>query len=166
MINREEAQVMTEQRNESSSDQQAQPRDLDADMKKLEPLVGTWRLSGDTTGEVRYEWLEGGFFLLQQVNMELHGHVVNGIEVIGRLRPYGQEASKEIMSRAYSSTGDTLDYVYELKDNTLTIWGGERGSPAYFQGTFSSDGNTCIGAWIYPGGGYTSTMTRVLDQAQ
>jgi hypothetical protein len=40
---------------------------------------------------------------------------------------------------------------------------GERGSPAYYEGQFSADGNTINGAWHYPGGGgYTTTTTRVL----
>ena len=155
---------MTEQTNESAAEQQAQLTEPDADVKRLEPLIGTWTLSGETTGEVRYEWMEGGFFLLQHVNMELHGHAVRGLEVIGRLRPFGEEPSKEIMSRTYSSTGETLDYVYELKDNTLTIWGGERGSPAYFQGTFTDDGATCAGEWVIPGDGYSTTMTRVRQE--
>ena len=50
---------------------------------------------------------------------------------------------------------------YELKENTFMIWGGEKGSPAFFKGTFSPDGNTCTGAWVFPGGGYSTTMTRV-----
>jgi hypothetical protein len=54
-----------------------------------------------------------------------------------------------------------LDYVYELDGDTLTIWGGEKGSPAYYRGTFSEDGNSATGAWVYPGGGYESTMTRI-----
>jgi hypothetical protein len=58
--------------------------------------------------------------------------------------------------------GNTLDYVYELEGDTLTIWGGEKGSPAYFKGKFSDDGDTQSGEWVYPGGGgYESTMTRV-----
>jgi hypothetical protein len=58
--------------------------------------------------------------------------------------------------------GNTLDYVYELEGDTLTIWGGEKGSPAYYQGRFSEDGDTITGAWVYPGGGgYESTATRV-----
>ena len=43
----------------------------------------------------------------------------------------------------------------------LTIWAGEKDSPAYYKGRFSADGNTATGAWVYPGGGYESTMTRV-----
>lgn len=134
----------------------------DPDLKSLDRLVGTWNLSGETKGQVTYEWMEGGFFLVQDVEFEHDGHVIKGLEVIGRLRPFGEEPSSDIKSRFYSSTGDTLDYVYELEGNTLTIWGGEKGSPAYYKGTFSSDGNTCTGAWVFPGGGgYTTTMTRI-----
>jgi hypothetical protein len=36
------------------------------------------------------------------------------------------------------------------------------GSPAHCQGSFSTDGNTLEGAWVFPGGGgYSSTATRV-----
>jgi hypothetical protein len=38
--------------------------------------------------------------------------------------------------------GNTLDYVYEVEGDTLMIWGGERGSPAYYTGRCSDDGNT------------------------
>jgi hypothetical protein len=53
--------------------------------------------------------------------------------------------------------------VYEQEGETLTIWAGEKGSPAYYyKGTFSRDGNTLAGEWVYPGGGgYASTTTRV-----
>jgi hypothetical protein len=106
--------------------------------------------------------MEGGFFLIQRVDLEQYGEKVRGIEIIGHERELGAEPSEEIKSRFYSNTGDTLDYVYELQGDTLTIWGGERGSPAYYRGTFSDDGDTCAGEWAYPGGGgYMSTMTRV-----
>jgi hypothetical protein len=51
--------------------------------------------------------------------------------------------------------------TYEVDDDTLTIWGGEKGSPAYYKGMWSDDGNTNAGAWVYPDGGYESTMTRI-----
>ncbi len=126
--------------------------------------LGTWNLSADTTGQVTYEWMEGGFFLLQHVNMEHAGNHIKGLESIGHLRPFGEEPSADIKSRFYSSAGDTLDYVYEIKGNTFMIWGGEKGSPAFFKGTFSDDGNTCTGTWVFPGGGgYESTMTRGIE---
>jgi hypothetical protein len=121
-------------------------------------LVGAWRVSGGIQGEVRYEWMEGGFFLMQHVDL---GHN-KGLEIIGHLRLFGEEPSADIKSRYYGSMGETFDYVYELEGDTLTIWGGEKGSPAYYQGMFSADGNTLSGAWVYPGGGgYESTATRI-----
>lgn len=58
--------------------------------------------------------------------------------------------------------GNTLRYVYETEGDALTIWGGEKGSPAYFKGSFSADGGSMHGEWVYPGGGgYVSTMTRI-----
>lgn len=56
----------------------------------------------------------------------------------------------------------TLDYVYEMDGNTLTIWGDERDSPAFYKGALSADGNTLTGGWTYPGGGgYEATSTRI-----
>jgi hypothetical protein len=130
-------------------------------LRNLDRLIGTWKVTGGAEGTVTYEWMEGGFFLLQRVDLEHDGRQVRGIEIIGHDRPFGEEPSEDIRSRFYGSTGDTLDYVYELDADTLTIWGGEKGSPAYFSGTFSPDGDTMTGAWVYPGGGYDSTMTRV-----
>jgi hypothetical protein len=52
--------------------------------------------------------------------------------------------------------------VYAIVGDALTIWGGERGSPAYYKGQFSKDGNTLNGSWVYPGGGgYEAISTRV-----
>jgi hypothetical protein len=139
-----------------------QPPDPNPDLKNLQRLVGTWEMSGDVRGTVNYEWMEGGFFLIQRVDLEQFGQRIKGIEIIGHERPFGAEPSEEIKSRFYSNTGDTLDYVYELQRDTLTIWGGERGSPAYYRGIFSDDGDTLSGAWHYPGGGgYEATSTRV-----
>lgn len=136
-----------------------QPR---ADVQALEKLLGTWRVSGGAEGTVRYEWLPGGFFLLQHIELTQYGQEIKGIEVIGHEQRFGEAPSEAIKSRYYDSQGNTFDYVYELSGDTLTIWGGERGSPAYYRGTFSEDGNTCAGGWVYPGGGgYDSTMERI-----
>lgn len=128
----------------------------------LSRLVGTWTVAGGAEGTVRYEWMDGGHFLVQHVDLEQFGAHVTGVEYIGHLRPFGEEPSADVRSRFYDSMGNTLDYTYELVGDTLTIWGGEKGSPAYFEGRFSSDGATLAGGWVYPGGGgYDSTMTRV-----
>lgn len=137
------------------------------DLQGLSRLVGTWKQSGGVEGEITYEWMEGGFFLLQRVNLNRYGHAIQGVEVIGHLQPFGEAPSEEIRSRFYSFLdGMTLDYVYEMERDVLTIWGGEKGSPAYYQGRFSEDGNTLSGAWVYPGGGgYESVSTRVSPAA-
>lgn len=129
-------------------------------MRALDRLVGTWQLSGDTTGKATYEWMEGGFFLLQHLDMTVFGHRVQALEVIGHRRPFGQEPSADIHSQVYDTEGNTLDYVYELEGDTLTIWGGQKGSTSYFKGKFI-DADTNEGEWFYPGGGYKSTMKRV-----
>ncbi|GAA4968651.1 hypothetical protein HD597_008623 [Nonomuraea thailandensis] len=131
------------------------------ELTALDRLTGTWTVSGGAEGTVRYEWMPGGFFLLQHVELTQFGQAVTGMEVIGNLRPFGEPAGTDVVSRFYDSTGNTLDYVYELTGDKLVIWGGAKGSPAYYEGTFSADGATVTGAWVYPGGGgYESTMTR------
>ena len=133
------------------------------DLKSLDRLIGTWKQSGGVEGEITYEWAEGGFFLMQHVDLVHPGHKIKGVEIIGHEQEFGAEPSKDIKSRFYSFLdGMTLDYVYEIEGETLTIWGGERGSPAYYRGRFSKDGNTLTGGWVYPGGGgYEAVSTRV-----
>ncbi|MER5321997.1 hypothetical protein [Streptosporangium roseum] len=135
----------------------------DEQVRALDRLVGSWRVSGGVEGTVTYRWLDGGFFLIQDIEMEQYGQRIAGFEVIGREKPFGAErAGEDIKSRFYDSQGNTFDYVYELDGDTLTIWGGEKGSPAYYRGTFDADGDALSGAWVYPGGGgYDSSMTRI-----
>jgi hypothetical protein len=139
----------------SATSEQTSPH---PDLRTLDRLVGTWNVTGEAEGTVTYEWAEGGFFLFQHV--ELGGG--KGLEVIGHLHGYGEDPSTDIRSRYYGfSEGETLDYTYQIEADTLTIWMGERGSPAYYEGQFSADGNTINGAWHYPGGGgYTTITTR------
>lgn len=131
------------------------------DLRSLQRLIGTWQVTGEARGTTSYEWTDGGFFLLQHV--ELDG--TKGLEVIGHERRYGEAPSADIKSRYYGfGEGETLDYTYELVEDTLTIWMGDRGSPAYYEGTFSEDDNVLTGAWHYPGGGGYSTVSTRASQ--
>jgi NADPH:quinone reductase len=95
-------------------------------------LVGTWQVTGGASGQVTYRRLEGGSFLAQDFDLEQEGQRVKGLELIGREREFGAEQpSRDIRSRIYDSQGNTFSYVYELEGDTLTIWAGEKGSPAY-----------------------------------
>jgi hypothetical protein len=141
-----------------STEQQPEPT---AALKALDRLVGTWNVTGGAEGTVTYEWMEGGFFLLQHVDLAQDGGRTRGLEIIGNLRPLFEPVSEHVVSRYYDNHGATLDYVYELEGDKLTIWAGAKGSPAYFEGTFDESGDAMVGAWTYPGGGgYESTMTR------
>lgn len=140
---------------ESSMGSTAQPTQPNPDLKTFDKLIGEWTVSGEAEGTTTYEWVDGGFFLLQHV--ELGG--TKGLEVIGHEQRYGESPSADIKSRYYGfGEGETLDYTYQIDGDTLTIWMGDRGSPAYYEGTFSEDGNTLTGAWHYPGGGGYSTV--------
>jgi hypothetical protein len=149
--------------NETSRTQTAQQLSQpNPDLKRLDRLVGTWEVTGEAQGQIRYEWIEGGFFLVQHFDLVHGGRKLKGVEYIGHPQGFGQEPDKDIRTRVYSYLdGLTLDYVYELDGNTLTIWGGEKGSPAYYRGTFGDDGNVLSGGWVYPGGGYEATATRI-----
>ncbi|MGH2382050.1 MAG: hypothetical protein ACRDG7_12635 [Candidatus Limnocylindria bacterium] len=123
------------------TDKTSGPEQPDAALTALDRLVGRWRLSGEASGTVTYRWLPGGRFLIQDGELELFGHRNTFTEIIGREKPFGGEPSTDIKSRTYTSEGDTLDYVYDLDGDTLTIWGGHRGSESYYRGTLSADGN-------------------------
>ena len=143
---------------------QAQPN---PDLKQLDWLVGTWTVSDPSganaiSGKVTYEWLPGGYFLKATHELEQYGQKIQATEIIGHLQAFGEEPQKAIKSRNYDNMGNSLDFEYEVDGNTMTIWGGEKGSPAYFKGERSEDGDTQTGGWVYPGGGgYKSSMTRV-----
>jgi hypothetical protein len=147
--------------NISAQVQQSSPNPT---LRQLDRLVGRWKVTGEAQGQVAYEWLEGGFFLVQHVDLEHEGHLNKGIEIIGQERGFGSsEPGAEIKSRYYGNQGETFDYVYELEGDVLTIWGGEKGSLAYYRGGINEDGNTIQGAWVWPGGGYQATLTRMED---
>ena len=128
-----------------------------AALATLDRLVGTWTMSGPDGlgGEVRYEWMPGGRWLVQHVDMTGADGPTRGVEYIGY-----DEASGELRSHFFGESGELLEYTYRLEGDLLTIWFGGTDSPARFEGRFSADGSANEGAWVWPGGGYASTMTR------
>ena len=151
--------------NAQAHEQQAQPNPV---LKSLDVMVGTWDLKGrefGTDGEIRgqlaFEWMEGDFYLVQRVNIDYADRRITGTEYIGY-----DESSEALKSYFFSNEGPgpfggvALEYVWEVGDDALTIWGGFVGSPANFKGRFSDDHNTITGRWEWPGGGYEATMTR------
>jgi len=133
-----------------------------ADLKALgDRLVGAWAISGGAEGETTWEWMEGGPFLIQHGRTCREGVEQRYLQVIGHDRMLGFEPADAITGRLYTDHGDAHLYVCEYEGDDMTIWMDEKGSPAVYTGTFSADGYTIEGVWLWPGGGYRETMNRV-----
>lgn len=138
------------------------PTEPHPSMKGFTKLAGSWELSGGTTGRVDLEWLPGGYFLRGSVNLTQQGRAIRAVEIIGHARMWRGAPSEDVLSRAYDSDGNTLDYVYELVGNNLQIWAGERGADTYYTGRFNADATELVGRWHYPGNtGYDSRAVRI-----
>jgi hypothetical protein len=85
-------------------------------------------------GRVAFEWMEGGFYLVQRVDIDHAGQKITGVEYVGY-----DESNGVLRSYFFSNHGPgpfggvALKYVWEVGDDTLTIWGGFVGSPASFR---------------------------------
>jgi hypothetical protein len=128
-------------------------------LKPLEKLIGTWKVSGETDGELTYRWMEGGFFLLAQGDTTQGGQNTKHIEIIGYDHEAGGTPSNIMTSRLYTNRGDTLSYTHEVDDKGVTSWFGAKGSPSFYKARWIDD-NTLTGAWEWPGGGYRLTLSR------
>ncbi|HKB17034.1 MAG TPA: GyrI-like domain-containing protein, partial [Planctomycetota bacterium] len=104
------------------------PSLADPDLQRMGKFIGTWKVRGGPggpEGQISFEWLEGGHFVMQRIDL-VHGtRVIKGIEIIGHERKFGADSkSPDLTSRVYDNLGNTLDYTWEVGDDTLTIWGG------------------------------------------
>ena len=142
-------------------------------LERLNVMVGEWDLKGRESGpdgeirrRVTFEWMEGGFYLVQRIDIDHIGQRITGVEYVDY-----DESNGTLKSYLFSNTGPgpfggvALEYVREVGDDTLTIWGGFVGSPASFRCKFGDDRNTIAGRWEWLGGGYEATMTRVEQTA-
>jgi hypothetical protein len=75
----------------SEPQQPAQPPAPDPALKLLDRFLGTWEVHGrtvgaeadDVDGRIAFEWLPGGFFLQQRVDLRFTDFHVEGLEIIG-----------------------------------------------------------------------------------
>ena len=128
-------------------------------LKALNKLVGTWKVSGETDGELSYEWMDGGFFLIARGDTTQGGQHTKHVEIIGYDHEAGGAPSNVMTSRLYTNRGDTLSYTHEVDDTGVTSWFGAKGSPSFYKARWIND-DTLTGAWEWPGGGYKLTLTR------
>lgn len=127
----------------------------DTALQRLNRLVGTWKVSGGTKGKVTFEWMKGGRFLLQHVDLE----GARGLEIIG----YDEE-SESLRSHYFDSSGRILEYMYEVGDDTLVISIDMPRVKGQFRGKFGKDGNSGAGRWEWTQDGvkmgYDAALTR------
>jgi hypothetical protein len=142
----------------------------DPALQRLNRFVGTWEATGRTldseednvSGRLTFEWLPGGFFLQQRVELNFAGFEVKGLEVIGY-----DPATDRFPSTVYSNlVGDPIPYEYDVQGDRVTIRT-ELAGGATFTGTFGEDGKSGSGGWrpdegAGPGNiAYDITLTRV-----
>jgi len=148
---------------ENNNDQAGSlPKSPHPKLRTLDPLIGRWRMAGpEVDGEVSYEWMEGGFFLIQRYDLVNFGERYKGIEYAG-----WDEDTGTIRSRLMGTDGSRFTYTYALEGNVLYYWFGEKGSPVFSRGVLSADGKSIVGRWNMPteknpGGGYDYRLTRI-----
>jgi len=137
------------------SHENAQPMEMpkpDPALKRLDVLVGSWTIKGRTLdskednikGNAVFEWLPGGFFLQQRIELDFAGMIkIHSLELIG----YDPE-TKAFSSNVYSDVSPApLPYKWELQDDTLTISVSYDLMDATFKGKISKDGNSFSGGW-------------------
>jgi hypothetical protein len=124
--------------------------------------VGTWKESGpESGGDATYEWMEGGFYLIQRFDFSHGGREIRGVEYVGF-----DEDTQTLRSHLMDNGGSNFTYTWDIQGDALTIWFGDKGSDNFFKAKFSEDGNSYTGRWQWPAGegatgGYELTSTRV-----
>ena len=132
------------------------PSQPNPSLRQLDRLVGNWDISGGfLEGATAFEWMEGGFFMIQRVDAEAGGRTIRGTEYIGY-----DEDTKTLRSHYMDIHGANFTYTWEVDEEAVRTWFGERDSTNFFVGHFSEDGASYSGAWKWPGGGYSATMSR------
>ena len=134
------------------------PPKPDPALKRLEPLVGTWRLKGHAigsdeysiTGVTTFKWLhldgndlDTGFFLQQDMEMDYAGKPISAHELIGY-----NPMTKAFSSHVYSNVApDPWPYEWDMQGDRWTISIKYGPMDAEFTGELSADGNSFSGGW-------------------
>lgn len=130
-------------------------------LKSLDRLVGSWQASDPTgangiSGKTTFEWLPGGFFLVQRIEFG----DTKGVEMIG----YDKE-SGSIKSQFFGASELILKYTYKIEGDTLTVSIDMPQAKGQYAARFSPDGKSLTGRWDWIENGekqgYTAMLTRI-----
>lgn len=152
--------------NDSQGQDVARP---DPALKRLDRLVGTWKMRGhalgseeeNIVGTTRFEWIHGegsSFFLQQDMEMDYAGTSIKSRELIGY-----DPKTKRFSSYVYSNMApDPWPYEWDVNGNDISISIKHGPMDARFTGTFARDGNSFSGGWR-PSPGADETINAPYD---
>lgn len=139
----------------------------DAQLTFLSPLVGTWQLTGQEfdngtqiTGQLTFEWMEGGKFLLQHADIHYGNDNFRGTHYIGYPIDWDGTQSAECISTFFDTVGNQYKYIWEFDGKHLRTLHGDNGVYGELNGTLSDDGKTLPIKVTWDGGGYDATLTK------
>lgn len=152
----------------ANEDAQGPPRP-DPALKRLDRLVGRWRMKGrpvgadedSISGTTSFEWLHGAgnsFFLRQDMEMDYDGTPIRSHELIG----YNPK-TRAFASQVYSNMApDPWPYEWDIKGDDIKISIKKGAMNATFTGKFAPDGNSFAGGWR-PARGADETVNAPYD---
>ena len=122
----------------------------DPALRRLDPFIGSWQMTGRTLGSdidnisarTTFEWLPGSFFLVQRFEADFAGFAISSLEVIG----YDPESGTFPSTVYPSMAGTPLPYRWLIDDSGgLTIKAEALG--ATFRGRWTEGGTVFSGGW-------------------
>ena len=122
----------------------------DPALRRLDRLVGTWTMEGNLLGsdeknikgQTTFQWLPGGFFLEQRVQIDFIGQRIDALELIG----YDPETDT-FPSTVFSGFSPVpLPYRWDVRGDSVSITVSYPPLDATFTGSWREDG-TFSGGW-------------------
>jgi hypothetical protein len=124
----------------------------DPALDQLDRFVGDWVMEGNLVGSAeknikgtaRFEWLPGGFFLKQHIQLDFAGMVqIDSTEIVG----YDAETGT-FTSLVYSNMSpQPLPYTWKVDGDKVEITVSYGPMDATFHGEFADGGNRFGGSW-------------------
>ncbi|NNN20973.1 MAG: hypothetical protein HKL80_03105 [Acidimicrobiales bacterium] len=115
----------------------------DESLNELDPMVGKWKVNGSfVQGYVNFAWMEGRFFMIQQVDFHRCDVTIKGVEYIG-----SHEDTKSLKSHQMYSRGSNFTYTWSVEGRSIKIWFGDQSSDNFFVGEFDENMNSYSGSW-------------------
>lgn len=120
-------------------------------LKNLEPLIGSWEMTGRTegasednvSGKITFEWLPGGFFLKQHAQINFMGMEIDSLELVGH-----DPQTDSLKSLVYSNMSPMpLPYEWNMEGRKLTLSVKYGPMDATMHGEVSEDGETFTSSW-------------------